>query len=181
MDTVQNYSASDTHVNIENGLPTPTTPASNSGNSRAQAGLSSFISVTGGNPTLLSCEVNPAILRTQDNNLVFFYDLCGYSVLLNDSVSAELLAAVPSDQTYLTGISLTLLNGSEVINEVPDGVTAKLKISDPASLGKTMTALYWEVTGDNGAGAWVELPVVVSDGYAVLNLQNSGSYILTVE
>ena len=177
-DTVQNYSAADTHTNIENGFPAPD---SETRKSQPQAGLSSFIPVTGGNLTVLSCEANPAILRTQDNGLVFFYDLCGYSVLLNDTISTDMLAALPIDQTYVTGMSLTLMNGNQVVNEVPEGAGATLRVSDPSDLGKTMTAFFWDATAHNGEGAWVEIPLNVNNGYATLTVKISGTYALTVK
>ncbi len=173
IDTVQNYSASDTHVNIENGFP-----ASGSGtSSRTRAASAAFIPVTGGVPVVLSCESNPVLLKTQDNSLAFFYNLCGYTVVLDEVVLIDEQLPLPNDSTYLSGLSLALIKESQALDEFPEGSLVNLSFPVPADLGSTISGFSWDTT----TSAWVEVPVVVADGYATLNVDHSGSYILTIE
>jgi hypothetical protein len=74
-------------------------------------------------------------------------------------------------------LSLILIDGSQAVDEFPEGSLVNLSFPIAADLDGTISGFSWDET----ANAWVEVPVVVADGYATLNVDHSGSYILTIQ
>jgi Ca2+-binding RTX toxin-like protein len=169
-DTVQNYAAADAHANIENGFPTP---ALNDSKIKKQTSASTLIPVTGGTPILLPCDVNPSTLKSQGNNLALFYNLCGYSILMDDLDPADVQESLPGGGPFLAGISVVLLNGNEPAGELPQGSNVELKFPLPSDAQVGLIAYHQGVDG-----TWVEVPVVTAEGYARIDAPASGRYVL---
>ena len=175
-DTVQNYEAQDTNTNFENGMPTPQPTAETKSNQPSpvkDSSASSFDTLEWGRQVALGCDSNLVEFVTLDGQLVRFENLCGYSVVLNQLDDTLAQTAFPNDGQILTGISVTLFKDGAVVSELPVGATVELKF--PAPAGVQLTSFHW----DEATGAWVEIPVVVNDGYAAYLVETSGAYALT--
>jgi Ca2+-binding RTX toxin-like protein len=173
-DTVKNYEAADTHLNIEKGIPTPST----TGGATPHKSSPSIIPGPYGTAVLLGCDTNPVYLGTQDNGLAVFYNLCGYSVILEKIKNTMDL---PGDAEFLDGLTITLMHGTETVDVLPQGTKVELKFALPSVPGKSITAYHWDAMGENGNGAWVLTPVELTDGQAMITVETSGVYVLAVQ
>jgi hypothetical protein len=120
-------------------------------------------------------------VESQNDALALFHNLCGFSFSLNEMESTDMQAEYPNSGEYLAGMSITLVHGDGAVYEVPADAKVELKFALPSDLGKTVTGFFWDTSANNGKGAWVETPVVMVDGYAVLTAEYSGAYVLIMK
>lgn len=175
-DTAQNYDAQDTYANFENGIPTPqpaTQPTSDQPSSKADSPSSSFAPVEWGKQVELSCEANPIQLVTMDGQVVRFENLCGYSVILNQFDNTLAQTTLPNNGQILAGISITLFKDGVEVGDLPVGAMIELKYPAPADV--QLTSFHW----DEATGTWVEIPVIMKDGYVAHLVETPCVYALT--
>jgi hypothetical protein len=84
----------------------------------------------------------------------------------------ELPGALPEGKTFVAGMSVKLMLGSEEIDEWPAGVQASFDTPAGTEPGRSFTVLFWNGT------EWVEVPSAIVDGKVVFSITEPGVYVL---
>jgi hypothetical protein len=155
----------------------PTDP--NAGNPSLPA-VQGLIPVTGGAlTTTLSCTSEPTTIA-QAGFQVAFTSLCGYSAFVDETFQIGAPGTLPDNQTFVSGISVTVLSSGNPITILPTSSYFTLSFGIPTGMtGDTLVVLYWDPAGNNGIGAWVEKSGTVVDGQLVVtNLNAPGTFVI---
>jgi hypothetical protein len=143
-------------------------PDGGGGNTGSSTG---FIPVTG------VCDPFSIEEKFVDNDLeilVLLNNLCNYDVIL-DIVPTD----IPVEIENLSGleISVTLLAGNSIVNQLPPRTSMQLffeipeEMLTPEELAKhEFVVMYWDPFARNGEGEWIELETIVENGQAVVLL-----------
>jgi len=137
-----------------------------------------LIPVTSILPTALSCNASTTVLQMAGFE-VAFSGLCGFSTLLDEVPENSLLAALPTDNEFVGGINITLLQDGTPVSELPSGTSMSLSFDLPEGVsGESLAILYWDQTANGGAGDWVEQSFSIEDGKIVALIDMPGTYVL---
>ena len=72
---------------------------------------------------------------------------------LTEEKSESLPSGLPEGMTYVAGMTLSVVNGADPINVLPDPVTNTLSFVVPEGMkGKTFVILYWDAAAKGGLG-----------------------------
>ena len=100
--------------------------------------------------------------------LVLLNNLCNYGVTYN-----TLPTDIPVEIEHISGleITLTLLSGNSVVNQLSPGTSMQLFFEIPEEMANHhLVIMYWDPSAKNGEGDWIELETMVADGKAVVLL-----------
>jgi hypothetical protein len=142
-------------------------------------GLTQFlIPVTGGQATELSCA-KPSTTLEMGGFQVVFSNLCGYSAVLTKAPEGSLLGTLPNGKKYVGGLNIGLLHLGIPVNKLPENANVTIMFDVPSGMnGATLSILFWDLTANNGAGAWVEKAVTLDRGNLVLPVYSLGTFVL---
>jgi len=183
VDTVANYETSDTHISIENGFPTPPPPtltANTSNNTPVEIipadtahtdKLMPFIPVTGESLLFIECDQSPLVLNSDQNSLLVFSNLCGYTVSLNELSDAELaeLEVAP-----LSTLSIALFKDDNTLSQIPEGS----KITWKVPTTQATTVYFLSANVNDNTTAWIELDTQQVNGFYETTITEPGTYLL---
>jgi hypothetical protein len=118
-----------------------------------------IVPVTGSNLIDLSCS-RPVTLQTPDGYKAEFLSmLCGYQASLTEEQASNLPS--PVESTFAAALTLNLVQVGIPVKILPTHASVRLTIPMPAgSRTSDYKLLFWDATLNNGAGSWVELPVL---------------------
>jgi len=133
-------------------------PLPSQGTAQPPAPGAFIVPVTGGQFINLSCQAATTLELEDGITLTFNAPLCQYAASLISEQEATLPASLPTGNNFKMGATYQLRLGDASIKVLPAGISSMLSFPKPADLTGALTVLFWDVSADNGTGAWVELP-----------------------
>lgn len=164
-------------ANIDDGsCDYAVTDSAASGRQTTPTITSSYIPVTGGQFTEISCVYPLTVLQIQDIFSVTFSNLCGYEAMLETVAEEELPGTLPNGGQLVSSFNVALRQNSSIVDALPDGVDIIVSFLIPAGMeGENFAIMRWD--GNN----WVEESVSVEDGYVKALTSSTGTFVLVVQ
>lgn len=126
--------------------------------------------------------LNPlTVVQLENLDLARFFGLCGYMAKLSTPGQSQ-LGDLSSGMTFLKGLTISIeINGSPV-EGLPAGAQVTVSfVVPPEAEAKTLSILSWDPAANNGAGGWLEVPVVVTNGRAEATFDHAGTFVLVMK
>lgn len=150
-----------------------------------------IIPVTGG-LVPLSCEVANLLELPDGRQLVFYDVLCMYSAGFEDepfeTLPEELMEKFPTDASFTSGVTISLVKGEEVFIDLPAGVGAAVRFPiNKEQTQKQLKLFRWDPFADEGKGEWIEIEntlieqVNEEDFYFTAPIYKTGTYAMTID
>jgi hypothetical protein len=135
----------------------------------------------GGKSLPIEC-LNPLTLVQLDNlDHALFSGLCGYTAALTSQSQGQ-VGSLAGGMTFLDAMTISIeINGSPV-EMMPAGshVTVSFVVP-PEADGNDLFILYWGPEANGGSGGWVEVPVVINNGFAEATFTHGGTFVLVMK
>jgi hypothetical protein len=118
-----------------------------------------IVDVTGDQLVPVDCDYAWTKLIIDNGDYARFEGFCDLNAKFTHIESTSLPGALPEGYTYAGGFGAVIQGLDTTV--IPDSGYASLSLVQPTGLeGKSLVILYW----DAGAGKWIEVPVVGSEG-----------------
>ena len=110
-----------------------------------------LIPLTGNQPVNLDCD---SVFWIWGIKLTF-YNLCGQQSMMYGISANHLPAPLPAGSSYLLGVEVNIMRGTQVVQNLPDG--AGIELDYPLISTAQLAVLYWNDPDGDGKGEWVEV------------------------
>jgi len=176
--TTVNCSSTDHADNTSNGSFTVTVNAIVEAEAKSSSSfVDFFIPITGGAPFSLNC-VTPGTFSVQMEDVhITFNNLCGFDAIAESINAAGLPGTLPNGQSFISGVSIEILEDGKAVNPLPDNASIVVEFSIPdGKKNGEFAILSW-----NGA-KWVEVDGNMnSDGRFQAAVEDDGTFILVMK
>lgn len=138
-----------------------------------------MIPVTGGQFVDLSCTGGSTLRLPDGEETIFNQVMCGYKASMDKVTIENLPAPVPQPWVFTDGFTVTLMFGQDVVIDAFPGATYEVLFpiaGDQSDV--TFHILFWDVTADNGLGAWVDLGGIKEAQMWVKTYNKTGTFVL---